>query len=48
MATLPTLEVGDSAAPNGWTSAPNGALTDIGDANQDTAYGHEATNSDGT
>lgn len=47
MATLPTLLVGDSAAPNGWTSAPNGALTAIGDAGQDTNNGHVATNTTG-
>jgi hypothetical protein len=45
--TLPTTGVGNSAAPNGWNSAPNGALTLIGDSNQDTNFGFVNTNSTG-
>jgi hypothetical protein len=45
--TLPTTGVGNSAAPNEWNSAPNGALTLIGDSNQDTNFGFVNTNSTG-
>lgn len=49
MATaLPTTGVGNSAAPNEWDSAPNGALTLIGDSNQDTNFGFVNTNATGT
>jgi hypothetical protein len=46
--TLPTTGVGNSAAPNGWNSAPNGALTLIGASGQDTDFGFVNTNTTGT
>jgi hypothetical protein len=46
--TLPTLTVGNAAAPNEWSSAPNGALTAIGASGQDTNFGHVSENLTGT
>jgi hypothetical protein len=40
MATLTPLTVGNAAAPNGWTNAPNGALGD----NSDSTFGGFNTN----
>jgi hypothetical protein len=45
--TLPTTGVGDSAAPNDWTSAPNGVLQLIGSAN-DANFAADTSNSPGT
>jgi hypothetical protein len=45
---LPLLTVDNSSAPNGWTSAPNGALTAINASDQDANFGHAATNATGT
>lgn len=46
--SLPTLAVGNSAAPNDWNSAPNGALTLVGAGGQDTSNAHQSTNTTGT
>jgi hypothetical protein len=46
--TLPTTGVGNATAPNEWVSAPNGALTLVGDSNQDTNFGYVDTNTVGT
>jgi hypothetical protein len=46
--TLSATGVGNSASPNGWTSAPNNALTLIGAGGQDTNWAHDASNSGGT
>jgi hypothetical protein len=46
--TLSATGVGNSASPNGWTSAPNGALTLIGAGGQDTNFAHDASNLAGT
>jgi hypothetical protein len=45
--TLPTTGVGNSAAPNEWSSAPNNALTLIGASGQDTNFGFVSTNATG-
>jgi hypothetical protein len=45
--TLPTTGVGNSAAPNGWTSAPNNVLQLIGSAN-DANFAEDTSNSAGT
>lgn len=45
--TLSALTCGNSAAPNEWTSAPNGALELIASAD-DTDYAYDSSNNSGT
>jgi hypothetical protein len=47
MTALPTTGVGDSAAPNQWSSAPNGVIQVIGSAN-DANFAEDTSNGGGT
>jgi hypothetical protein len=48
MPALPTTGVGNAAAPNEWSSAPNEAVTLIGAGTQDTANAHYVNNATAT